>query len=195
MSDLQFAEEILDQLQERHPRFHAKAYYFVLTALHSVIEGLGQPRHIMGRELAVGVRDLALERYGPMARSVLRHWGIHATEDVGRVVFALVEQEILVKSPPSGEAVASATVATAARVRLRGQGWRGMSHLHRPAGARSRTSVHRRVERHPGQPPVLGALPLQDATPEHVGCVGEDVLLCAQHDGWPGGGSPLGSWS
>jgi uncharacterized repeat protein (TIGR04138 family) len=97
MSDLQFAEEILDQLQERHPRFHAKAYYFVLTALHSVIEGLGQPRHITGRELAVGVRDLALARYGPMARSVLGHWGIHATEDVGCVVFALVEQGILVK--------------------------------------------------------------------------------------------------
>lgn len=97
MTDLQFAEEILDQLQERHPRFHAKAYFFVLTALHSVIEGLGHPRHITGRELAVGVRDLALERYGLMARSVLGHWGIHATEDVGCVVFALVEQGILVK--------------------------------------------------------------------------------------------------
>lgn len=97
MTDLQFAEEILDQLQERNPRFHAKAYFFVLAALHSVIQGLDAPRHITGRELTVGVRDLALERYGPMARSVLAHWGIHATEDVGCVVFAMVEQGILVK--------------------------------------------------------------------------------------------------
>jgi len=97
MTDLQFADEILDQLQERHPRFHAKAYFFVLAALHSVIQRLDQPRHISGRELAIGVRDLALERYGPMARSVLGHWGIHGTEDVGCVVFALVEQGILVK--------------------------------------------------------------------------------------------------
>ncbi len=97
MTDLQFAEEILDQLQERHPRFHAKAYFFVLAALHSVIQRLERPRHIAGRELAIGVKDLALERYGPMARSVLGHWGIHTTEDVGRVVFALVEQGILVK--------------------------------------------------------------------------------------------------
>jgi uncharacterized repeat protein (TIGR04138 family) len=97
MADLQFAEEVLDQLQERNPRFHAKAYFFVLAALHSVIQGMESPRHISGRELAEGVRDLALARYGPMARSVLAHWGIHATEDVGGVVFALVEQGVLVK--------------------------------------------------------------------------------------------------
>jgi uncharacterized repeat protein (TIGR04138 family) len=97
MTDLQFAEEILDQLQEKNPRFHPKAYFFVLAALHSVIQSLDQPRHISGRELAEALRTLALERYGPMARTVLGHWGIHATEDVGCVVFALVEQGILIK--------------------------------------------------------------------------------------------------
>jgi uncharacterized repeat protein (TIGR04138 family) len=96
MTDLQFAEEILDQLQERNPRFHPKSYFLVLAALHSVIESLDEPRHISGRELAEGVRGLALERYGPMARTVLEHWGIHATEDLGCVVFALVEQGILI---------------------------------------------------------------------------------------------------
>ena len=69
----------------------------VLAALHSVIHSLDEPRHISGRELADGVRRLALERFGPMARTVLAHWGICATEDVGGVVFALVEQGILVK--------------------------------------------------------------------------------------------------
>ena len=96
MTDLQFAEEILDQLQERNPRFHPKSYFLVLAALHSVIESLDEPRHISGRELAEGVRGLALDRYGPMARTVLEHWGIHATEDLGCVVFALVEQGILI---------------------------------------------------------------------------------------------------
>jgi uncharacterized repeat protein (TIGR04138 family) len=96
MTDLQFAEEILDQLRERNPRFHPKSYFLVLAALHSVIESLDEPRHISGRELAEGVRGLALDRYGPMARTVLEHWGIHATEDLGCVVFALVEQGILI---------------------------------------------------------------------------------------------------
>ena len=96
MTDLQFAEEILDQLQERNPRFHPKSYFLVLAALHSVIESLDEPRHISGRELAEGGRGLALDRYGTMARTVLEHWGIHATEDLGCVVFALVEQGILI---------------------------------------------------------------------------------------------------
>ena len=97
MTDLQFADEILDQLQERNPRFDTRAYVFVLAALHSVIHQLPEPRHISGRELAEGVRGLAIERFGPLARTVLEHWGIHATEDLGGVVFALVEQGILTK--------------------------------------------------------------------------------------------------
>jgi uncharacterized repeat protein (TIGR04138 family) len=97
MTELQFAEEILDQLQERNPRFHTKAYFFVLASLHSVIRSLDEPRHISGRELTEGVKNLALERYGPMARTVLEHWGIHETGDVGGVVFALVDQGVLVK--------------------------------------------------------------------------------------------------
>jgi uncharacterized repeat protein (TIGR04138 family) len=32
-----------------------------------------------------------------MARTVLQHWGIHDTDDVGGVVFAMVEQGILTK--------------------------------------------------------------------------------------------------
>lgn len=97
MTDVQFADEILGRLRERNPRFHAKAYLFVLSALQSVMERLDRPRHIAGEELARGVRDLALERFGPLARTVLEHWGIHATEDVGELVFALVECGVLVK--------------------------------------------------------------------------------------------------
>jgi uncharacterized repeat protein (TIGR04138 family) len=97
MTELQFADEVLNQLQERNPRFDTKAYFFVLAALHSAIHALDEPRHISGGELADGVRRLALERFGPMARIVLEHWGICATEDVGGVVFALVEQGVLIK--------------------------------------------------------------------------------------------------
>ena len=97
MTDVQFAEEILLQLQEKNPRFHGKAYLFLLSALHHVMQRLERPRHICGQELAEGVRELALERYGPMARTVLEHWGIHATEDLGEIVFALVECGILIK--------------------------------------------------------------------------------------------------
>ena len=96
MTDVDFADEILDRLKERDPRFDGKAYLFVLSALHHVMERLDRPRHISGPELAEGVRSLALERFGPLARTVLEYWGIHTTDDLGDVVFALVEEGILI---------------------------------------------------------------------------------------------------
>ncbi len=90
-------ESLLDRLREKNPRYQEPAYLFILSALHHVIERLPEPRHISGRELAGGVRDLALVRFGPMARTVLEHWGIHTTSDVGDIVFSLVECGVLIK--------------------------------------------------------------------------------------------------
>lgn len=92
-----FAEDVLARLRERNPRYHEAAYFFILSALHHVLEQLSTPRHISGQELAEGVRDLALYRYGPMARTVLGHWGIQGTRDVGEIVFALVDVGVLLK--------------------------------------------------------------------------------------------------
>jgi len=97
MTELQFAEEILEKLQGRNPRFHGKAYLFLLSALHEVLAELEEPRHVSGEELAYGVRDLALRQYGPMARTVLEHWGIHDTADLGEIVFAMVDCGVLTK--------------------------------------------------------------------------------------------------
>lgn len=90
-------EELFSTLRARNPRYGEAAYVFVLSALNYVLERLGEPRHISGREMAEGVRDLALERFGPMARTVLEHWGIERTSDVGEIVFALVESGVLIK--------------------------------------------------------------------------------------------------
>lgn len=55
--------------------------------------------HVSGEELCAGIRDLALERWGLMASTVLRTWGIQSTMDLGRMVFALVDNGILQKQP------------------------------------------------------------------------------------------------
>ena len=91
------ADPIMERLRRQYPMYHETAYLFILAALHFTIQRLGEARHITGRELVLGCRDLALERYGPMARSVLEYWGIRETRDFGEIVFALVELGILVK--------------------------------------------------------------------------------------------------
>ncbi|HEX5724428.1 MAG TPA: Minf_1886 family protein [Longimicrobiaceae bacterium] len=91
------ADTIMDRLRKQFPTYHDTAYLFVLAGLHYTIERLAETRHITGRELAEGCRDLALDRYGLMARSVLEFWGIRSTRDLGEIVFALVECGVLVK--------------------------------------------------------------------------------------------------
>ena len=89
--------DVLSRLQERYPRYHRCAYGFLLDALHHVIAMQEKRRHISGQELVEGARTLAMARFGPLARTVLEYWGIHSTDDVGEIVFALVEMDVLVK--------------------------------------------------------------------------------------------------
>ncbi len=56
-------------------------------------------RHVTGQQLCVTLRDIAIERWGLLARSVLEHWGVYSTLDFGRIVFALVDNQILSKQP------------------------------------------------------------------------------------------------
>ncbi|MDR0787603.1 MAG: hypothetical protein LBG44_07025 [Gemmatimonadota bacterium] len=99
MSDILLAESVIDRLRWRYPAYHETAYIFILSGLHYTIDRLGEPRHISGRELAYGCRDLARERWGLLARSVLQYWGICTTRDLGEIVFALVELGVLIKRP------------------------------------------------------------------------------------------------
>ena len=89
--------ETLGQLQRRNPRYAVQAYLFVLGGLHRRLAQLDRPRHISGAELAGAVRDLAIDRFGLLARVVLEHWGVHSTEDIGEIVFLLVDHGILAK--------------------------------------------------------------------------------------------------
>ena len=89
--------DVLTRLQERHPRYRRCAYVFLLDALHEVIARQEERRHISGQELVEGARALAIARFGPLARTVLEYWGIHSTDDVGELVFALVDIGVLVK--------------------------------------------------------------------------------------------------
>ena len=99
MPELAFRDGIMDRIRLREKRFTEHAYLFVLSALEYCQARLTDRRHINGRELSLGCRDLALERYGVLARLVLEHWGIRCTADLGDVVFTLVDLGLLISLP------------------------------------------------------------------------------------------------
>lgn len=93
-----------------HP---VEAYAFVRRGLEATLRrvleaeadvlggslGSGEPRHLSGQQLCLGLREAAIEEYGMMARSVLRHWGVTRTEDFGRIVYTMIAAGILGTSP------------------------------------------------------------------------------------------------
>ena len=99
MAELAFRDGVMDRIRLRESRFDERAYLFVLAALEFVQQRLPERRHLSGRELAEGCRDLALARYGVLARTVLEHWGIRSSADFGEVVFTLVDTGLLMSQP------------------------------------------------------------------------------------------------
>ena len=95
MSQLGFADDVLARIRERAGAYDERAYVFVLAALEHLQRRLDQRRHVSGEELACACRDFALEQYGLLSRTVLEHWGIHATADFGNIVFTLIEVGLL----------------------------------------------------------------------------------------------------
>jgi uncharacterized repeat protein (TIGR04138 family) len=111
------------------PRYSIDAYAFILQSLdlagHQKAKGQDQkhdgasdadakqrskasaarsirtrPRgHVSGRELCEAVRKLALRQYGLLAATVLNHWGVHSTSDIGDVVYNLITAGDLEKTP------------------------------------------------------------------------------------------------
>ena len=61
-------------------------------------KGQAESRHVSGQQLCYGLRDFAIQEYGLMARTVLKYWGIRNSLDFGRMVFALVEADLLQKT-------------------------------------------------------------------------------------------------
>ncbi len=85
--------------------YHPLAYKFLFSALRFTQEQLGRDRateatgHISGPELLDGIRLLGLQHFGMLSIVVFKTWGIHSTDDFGRIVFQLIEAGEMRKTP------------------------------------------------------------------------------------------------
>ena len=93
-----FPWEAIDTIRELHPGFPREAYAFVMASLGVAVESLpaermndADRRHLSGGELLVSVASLARREFGDLARTVFDEWGLRSNEDVGTIVFQLVE--------------------------------------------------------------------------------------------------------
>ncbi|MEO0123500.1 MAG: Minf_1886 family protein [candidate division WOR-3 bacterium] len=87
-----------DKIIEKDPRYKIEAYIFVLEALYYAREKFKVEKHVTGRQLLEGIKELGLKRFGPMAKMVFEYWGVKKTIDFGNIVFNMVNEGILSKT-------------------------------------------------------------------------------------------------
>ncbi len=102
---------LVRQLAERDGRYRPEAFLFVSEAVSHTQNWVrkGEIRrsdedpergndgefHVSGQELLEGLRRLSKQRWGELAPTVLRQWGVFRCEDFGQIVFLMVEDENL----------------------------------------------------------------------------------------------------
>jgi len=98
---IEFADRIRRKIIESglDSRYKVGAYEFVMGGLDFCAAKIGENRHVTGQELSKALLMLAHRQFGPMAKSVLNHWGIKTTDDFGCVVYNMIRVKILDKRP------------------------------------------------------------------------------------------------
>src|SRR5213083_2620229 len=102
MQKIGFAEA-LDSIVASDPRYQRDAYVFLRDALdfttkqQKKVKGVSV-RHVTGPELLDGVRRYALKEFGPLVMTVFDSWGIRSCEDIGNMVFNLINAGVFVKT-------------------------------------------------------------------------------------------------
>ena len=99
-------EVTVEQVALEDGRYSLQAYYFVFEGLRYTQAMLGKnpasasesERHVTGQQLLEGIRRLAVEQFGYMARIVLEQWGVRQTADFGEIVFRLVNSGLMGKT-------------------------------------------------------------------------------------------------
>jgi len=99
----------IEQIAQEDGRYKFNAVRFVYEGLghtvrteageSSTSEELGEPEpggrshHISGQELCHGLRQLAIEKWGRLAKVVLNHWGVRTTRDFGEIVYLMIRHK------------------------------------------------------------------------------------------------------
>jgi len=89
MDEIDFGSDAFADIVAKDPRYHARAYALLMDVVHYLSGEDG--KHVTGEDVLDDFRDRVLDQYGPLAYTVLSEWGVTCTEDIGEMMFNLVE--------------------------------------------------------------------------------------------------------
>lgn len=90
----------LEDIAKEDSRFSAGALKFVYEGLgYAAKHAVAEPSHVTGQALCEGLRMLALEKWGRLAKLVLNNWNIKTTRDFGEIVYLMIKHEWMSTQP------------------------------------------------------------------------------------------------
>ncbi len=99
------SEKQMEDVIRADGRYPMEAFAFLNEGLgravgevHGEETAAGVQKHVTGKQLCEALAQVAVERWGLLARNVLAKWNIHATIDFGNMVYLLVEHDFMRKT-------------------------------------------------------------------------------------------------
>jgi len=99
----------IESIVSKDPRYRPEAYKFVVRAVGFAYSAALSKQHVSGEttaeahttaeQILESVRSVALIDFETEAKSRLNEWGVKSCEDVGEIVFNLIDAGLLGKQP------------------------------------------------------------------------------------------------
>lgn len=90
----------LEQIAKEDGRYSPDALKLVYEGLGYTTENVtDEPSHVSGQALCEGLRKLALQKWGRLAKLVLNSWGVKTTRDFGEIVYLMIKQKWMSAQP------------------------------------------------------------------------------------------------
>ena len=90
MEELDFESDDFADIIAKDKSYDARAYTLLLDVIH-YLAGESGDKHCSGEEILDEFKERTLDLFGPLSYTVLSEWGLSRTEDIGEMMFNLVD--------------------------------------------------------------------------------------------------------
>jgi len=93
-------KKTLEKIAQEDGRFSPQAIKFVYEGLAYTAKNIvTDQRHVTGQALCDGLKNLAIEKWGRLALTVLNSWNVKNTRDFGEIVYLMIENNLMSTQP------------------------------------------------------------------------------------------------
>ena len=87
--EIDFEADTFADIVAKDGRYDGRAYAVLMDVVRYL--GEGGKEHMRGEDILDEFKERVLDLYGPMSYTVLSEWGVRRCEDIGEMMFNLVE--------------------------------------------------------------------------------------------------------